>query len=205
LRTGVLLRLVAHPLIERLHAAHEIARLVDGTAYRVLLVRLAKRRLRIADLVLQRIEVGLDVGLHRFCVVARLAAQRVLGVAHLLAHPLVGDASSGFIEFARRVFRIAARVVRELLELVLQLTELLVHRVLARLQPLRLRVLRGALHAVHSLDFRRNLLLLVGQGFRLTHRILNVALAAAVLIALQLLLRLLDLVERGGRLGSGVA
>src|SRR4029079_10977094 len=84
----VLLRLVAHPLVERLHAAHQIASLVDSTPNRILLVGLAERRLGIADLALQPVEVRLDVGFHRLCIVARLAAQRVLRIADLLAHPL---------------------------------------------------------------------------------------------------------------------
>ena len=89
--------------------------------------------------------------------------------------------------------------------MVLQLTQLLVHGVLARLQRLRLGVLRRAGGPLHALHFGRDLLLLVGQRFGLTQGVLHVALSASALVLLQTLLRLLDLVERGGGLRAGVA
>src|SRR6185312_10740358 len=70
-----LLLFLPHPFAERLQAAHEIARLVGGASERVLLRLLAERRLRLADLALQRVEVALDVVFHRLRVVARRSAE----------------------------------------------------------------------------------------------------------------------------------
>src|SRR5437763_1513879 len=95
---AVLLGAIAHPLIERLHAAHDIPRLLGRLADGVLLVGVAERRGRLADLVLQLLEVRLQIVLDRLRVVAPLALQGVAGVADLLAHPLVGDAAGRFIQ-----------------------------------------------------------------------------------------------------------
>jgi hypothetical protein len=143
---------IAHPLVERLHASHEIARLVDSLAERVLLVRVAERGRGVADLVLQRFEVRLDVAFHRTRVLARLTLQRVLRVADLLPHALVGDAAGRFIQLPRRLATVAARFVRKLLELILQPGDLRIHRVLALAKRLRLALPRRPLLLIEGAD-----------------------------------------------------
>ena len=147
----------------------------------------------------------MKLSLNRLRVIARLTTQRVLRVAHHLAHALVGDAARRLVELSRGVASVAARVVCKLLELILQLPKLRVHGVFALLQGLRLRVLGGTLCTVQTLDFRRDLALLFGKRLRLTHGVLHVAVAASVLILLKLLLCLLDLVQCCSRLRPGIA
>ena len=55
----------------------------------------------------------------------------LLRVADLLADALVADAAGGLVELARRILLVAAHLVRQLLELLLQVGDLGVHRVLA--------------------------------------------------------------------------
>jgi len=148
-----LLRTIAHPLIERFQAAHQIPRLVDGAAEGILLFRLAERLGGLADLVLQPFEVGLDVGFHGARVVAGISLQRVLRVSNLLTHAFVGDAAGGLVQLARCVFLAAARFVRQLLELILETCDLLVHRVLALRERLRLGLATGAQRLLESLHF----------------------------------------------------
>src|SRR5205085_5992853 len=110
-----LLRAIAHALIERFHAAHEIARLVGGARERILLRLAADGRGSVADLLLQRVEVRADVVLHAARVSAALLND-ALRVADLLADALVADAAGGLIELARRLLLVAPHLVRELLE-----------------------------------------------------------------------------------------
>src|SRR6202000_1236433 len=88
---------VAHALIERLHAANEIAGLVDRPAGRVLLVGVPERRRRVLDFLLQPFEIGADLSFDTARVLRWAALQRVLRVADHLADPLVGDAARRFI------------------------------------------------------------------------------------------------------------
>ena len=56
-----LARTIPHSLVVRFHAAHEIPRLVHCPAQRILLVRVAKGRGRLLDLLLEAFEVRVDV------------------------------------------------------------------------------------------------------------------------------------------------
>ena len=94
---------------------------------------------RVADLLLQRVEVRADVVFHRASRTrSAVPLQRAARVADLLAHALVADAAGRLVELARRVLLVAPRLVGELLELLLQLADLRVHRVLALRELLRL-------------------------------------------------------------------
>ena len=92
---------------------------------------------------------------------------------------------------------------RERLEIFLQLADLLVHCVLAVRKHLRLaaRARRGRSELA---DFRRDLFLIVRQLFGLFLRILDVALRAIALVAIELVLRLAQRVERRRRLRAAV-
>ena len=69
---------------------------------------------------------------------------RALGVVDHFPDPLVADAAGGVVEFASGVLFVLADIVGELLELLLQVGDLGVHRVLALTDRLRLGVARGA-------------------------------------------------------------
>ena len=159
----------------------------------------------IADLLLQRVEVRADVLFHPARVLRSGALQRALGIANLLADPLVANAAGRVVELARRVLFVAAHLVGELLELLLQVRDLGVHRVLALSERLRLRVAAGAgLSLIEAVHIRRDLLLLARELLGLSLRALQVALAAAALVAFELLLRLAEPVERLVRLRAAV-
>src|SRR5206468_2425872 len=84
--------------LEGFHAAHEIARLVGGAANGILLRLLADCTGSVADLFLQRVEVGREILFHPARVLRSGALQRAFGVADLLADPFVPDAAGRFIE-----------------------------------------------------------------------------------------------------------
>ncbi len=71
-------------------------------------------------------------------------------------------------------------------------------------ETLSLALPRRARLLFEPLDLGRDLPLLVGELFGLFQGLLDVALTAPRLIPLELLLRLPDLVQRGGRLRPGV-
>ena len=84
-----------------------------------------------------------------------------------------------------------------LFELLLQVGDLRVHRVLALAERLRLRLPAGAgLRLIERVHVGRDFLLLVGELFGLFLRALQIALAAPALVAFELLLRLAQAVER---------
>ena len=197
-----LLRLT-HPLAERLQAAHEIARLVGGAAERVLLRLLSKRRLGLADLPLQRVEVRGDVVFHRLRVVARRSSELAARVANLLAHPLVANRPRRVVQLARGLLLIAPGVVGQRLEIFLQFADLLVHRVLAVREVLRLASLSRR-RLTELPDFRGDVLLFVRQFLGGPLGVLNVTLRAVALIAIELFLRLTQQVQRRRRLCAAV-
>ena len=138
-------------------------------------------------------------------VIARRAAQLRAAVANLLAYPLVADRAGRLFEFARRVLLIAARLVGNLFEILLQLADLRVHRLFALREVLRLLLPVGAgLRTLEAVDVRGDLLLLVRQRFGLLAGRLDVALRAIALVALEFLLRLAQLVERRRGLRAAV-
>jgi hypothetical protein len=94
------LRSLPHPLIQRFHPAHEIARLVGRPRERILLRGLAHCARGVGDLALQPLEVRADRLLHAARVLRAGAVQRVLGVADHLADLLVADAGRGVVELA---------------------------------------------------------------------------------------------------------
>ena len=146
---------------------------------------------RVADLLLQRLEVRGDVVFHAARVLRAGALQRALGVADLLADALVADAAGRLVELARRVLLVAAHLVGDLLELLLQVGDLGVHRVLALAERLRLGLAaRAGFRLIERVDVRRDFLLLVGELLGLALRALQIALAAAALVPFELLLRL---------------
>ena len=81
--------------------------------------------------------------------------------------------------FARRVLRVAARARWPASRAILQPGDLLVHRVLALRQRLRLRLARRALLPVEAGHFVGDVLLLVREILRVLQRLLDVAIAAA--------------------------
>src|SRR5207237_8236339 len=110
---------------------------------------------------------------------------------------LVADAAGGLIELARRLLLVAPHLVRELLELLLQIGDLRVHRVLALAERLRLRVAtRPRLRLIEAVDVGGDFLLLARELLGLALRALQIAIAAAALIAFELLLRLAEPLER---------
>jgi len=177
------LALIAHALIERLHAADEIARLVGGTRERILLRRLTDGAGRVADFLLQRVEVGADVVFHPardLLLRSGALLERALRVADLLADALVTNAAGRFVQLARGIFLVTPHLVRELLELLLEVGDFRVHRLFPLAERLRLRVApRAWLRLIEVVDVRRHFLLLVRQFFRLPLRALEVAVAAA--------------------------
>ena len=126
----VLLRAIAHPLTERLEAAVDVAHPILRAVERIFLLTLAECRLRIGHALPQRVEVGRELlldladGPHVVGLPAHRGLHRVLGVADLLANPLVGDGARRLVELARRRAVAAARLVRDLLELLLQVGDL---------------------------------------------------------------------------------
>src|SRR5204863_9086411 len=159
---------------------------------------------RVSDLLLQRVEVRADVVLHAARVSAALLND-ALRVADLLADALVPDAAGGLIELARRLLLVAAHLVRELLELLLQIGDLRVHRVLALAERLRLRVAaRPRLRLIEAVDVGGDFLLLARELLGLPLRALQIAIAAAALVAFELLLRLAQPIERLSGLRAAV-
>ena len=131
---------VLHALLGRLHASHEIAGLVRCARHGVLLRRFAHRRRRVADLLLQRVEVGADRLFHPARVLRALTLQRALRVADHFPDALVADAAGRFVELARRVALVLAHLVRHLLQLLLKIGDLRVHLLFALGERLRFRV-----------------------------------------------------------------
>ena len=190
-------------MIERLDAAHQVARLVGGARQRILLRRLAHRGCGIADFLLQRVEIRSDRLFHPARVLRGRATERVLRVADHLADFLVADASGGFVQLARRLALIATRLVGQFFELLLQIGHFRVHRVLALGELLRAR-LTPVTRLLEAVDVRRDVFLFFRELFRLTQGVLNVAVAPARLVAFELLLHVAQLVQRVGRLGAAV-
>ena len=124
--------------LEGFHAAHEIARLVRCPRHGVLLRGLADRACGVADLLLQRFEVGADVLFHPARVLRAGALQCALRVADFFADPLVADGARRLVELACGVLLVATHLVGNLFELLLEVADLRVHRVLALAEPLRL-------------------------------------------------------------------
>src|ERR1051326_4754021 len=180
-------RLVAHPLLQRLHAARDVAGLVRRASERIVLGLLAHRGARFANLLRQVVEVRPDGFFHR----ARLRrlAQRGARVADHLADALVADAARGFVELPRRVALVAPDLVRQLLELVLQILDLLIHCVLALGERLRLGLAREARLLIEAGDVVRDVLLVARKLLGVLLQLLQIAIAARALIAPEPLLR----------------
>src|SRR5213594_2680021 len=105
---------------------------------------------------------------------------------------------------SRRDASFSTRLVGELLELLLQVCDFRVHRVLAlgELLCARLTPFASLIEAVHV---GRHFFLFLRELFRLTQGALDVALAAAALVSFELLLRLAQTIERLLRLRAAVA
>ena len=96
-----------------------------------------------------------------------------------LADALVGNTAGRFVQLARRVAVFVPRLVRELLDLILQVRDLLVHLVLLLLQPLRPALARGPLLLLQTSYRRLDLALLVRQRLSLPLHVLQIAIATA--------------------------
>src|SRR5439155_16307541 len=80
---------VAHLLLHAIDAAHEILRFVEISSHLVVLVALTHCRLRLAELVAQRIESGADVAFD--LVAGPPAAQHAVGVVPLFLQLVVAN------------------------------------------------------------------------------------------------------------------
>ena len=96
LRAGPL----AHPLTERVGAAHEIARLLERSRELALLRRLSHGLRGLADLLFQRVEIGADVLLEALCVLGRLALDHAFRVPDHLLDLVVADRSGRVLQLA---------------------------------------------------------------------------------------------------------
>jgi len=106
---------------------------------------------------------------------------------------------------AERVLLVAPHLIGELLELRLQVGDLRVHRVLALAERLRLRVAaRPRLRLIEAVDVGGDFLLLARELLGLALRALQIAIAAAALVAFELLLRLAQPIERLSGLRAAV-
>src|SRR5207253_3187632 len=91
-RLLILIRAIAQPLIERLHAAHEVARLVGRLRQRILLRLVAEGVLRVGDLLFERVEIRPDILFHPRRGLRRGALQHAPRIADLFPHAFVADA-----------------------------------------------------------------------------------------------------------------
>ena len=199
------LLLIAHALIQRLHPAYEIARLVGRACYRILLGGLAHGAGRVGDFLLQRLEVRADVVFHPARVLGTGALQRALGIPDLLADALVANRAGCLVELARGIFLVAAHFIRDLFELLLEIGDLRVHRVLALAERLRLGGTSGAgLPLIERVHVGGDFLLFLGELLGLALRALEVPFATSALVAFELLLRVAQPIERLVRLRAAV-
>src|SRR5262249_46333207 len=142
---------------------------------------------------------------HPAGVLRPLTLQRALRVADLLTNPLVADGTGCLVELARGILLVAAHLVGDLLELLLKVADLRVHRVLALAECLGLGLAaRARLRLLERVGVGGAFLLLVRELLGLALRALEIALTAPALVAFELLLRLAQPVERLVRLGAAV-
>ncbi len=193
---------LAHPLIERVDAARELACPVERLAHGVGLARLPERRGRLSERVLQRLEVRADRAFHRLLFVLRAAgANHRARVADLVAHLGVADRLGALGQLARGLFLLRPQIARRSIELLLELADFLFERAFPLHELLRL-FLTALTRGVEPLDVVGDLLLLARELLGLLQRVLHVALGAARLRLLQPPLRLLEPLQRRGRLGA---
>ena len=191
---------LAHALIERLHAACELARLVERLPHRVGR-RASERRLGFAQLVADRIERRADVLVERLRV-ARLqpCPHHRTRPADAIAHGAIAQGAGRLRHLARRLALLARDVAGRLVHLPLELTDAIGELFLPLAQLL------DALRALSARRFeiRRRIgdvALLARDLLGLLPGIPDVALGAAALALLELALRFLQPFERRRRLG----
>ena len=200
---AVLLALLADPLLERLHAAHQVARGLERFGPLVGRI-LTDRRLRVGQGLADDLDVGADLLLERDRVLRRAAEDDAARVADLLLELVAANRVGRLLQPARRFALVTAEVGRGVVELSLEVGHLGGHLVLALHQAadLRAALLRVLAELAHILG---DLTLGVGQRLDAVQRVGNIALQPPRLLPLQPPLRLAQLVERGARLGHGVA
>ena len=202
-----LLRTLARALGQRLGPARQTARAIERLLLLVLggVAALADRRLRFVETLAQLVDAAGNVSLGGIHVVlVATAADQLTRVAHLVAQAVVANRSRGLGHLAGCGLLVARGVARGAIQLPFQLAELLLEHVLLLVDlTALLRSLRGA--------GRRQLLRLLGDlllpardvvGLRLG--LLDVALGALRLPALQAAFGLAQPLEGGLRLGGRV-